>query len=117
MERLSEAADARGDGAEIRQFMFLRYQDRTPMAFWAAVLDSDAVDLSYTLASIERLEQYCDDADFLDVSVPFLSTKEVIELNKAIREGQPPLIRGVARPDCEAYERWHRWYPPVPLPF
>ena len=117
VERLAEAADGRGDGAQIRQFMFLRYQDRTPMAFWAAILATDDVDVDIALASLERLEQHCEGAGFLDVSVPFLSTKEVIELNKAIQEGGTPSIRGVDRPDCEAYERWHRWYPPVPLPF
>ena len=71
MERLSDVADARGDGAKIQQFMFLRYQDRAPMAFWAALLGTDDVKVDGALATLERLEQYCEGSDFLDVSVPF----------------------------------------------
>jgi hypothetical protein len=114
-EQLDAAASARG--ASLEQFMFLRYADNAPMAFWAGLLVDETVATSQVLASMRRLEQFRGDHDFLDVSVPFLSTREVIALNKAIREGEAPNIRGVDRRDREAYERLHRWYPAVPLPF
>ncbi|HEV7400355.1 MAG TPA: O-methyltransferase [Solirubrobacterales bacterium] len=117
VEQLGATAQGRGDGAALHQFMFLRYEDGAPMMFWAALLADETIDPSAALKQLSRCEQFRDGDDFLDISVPFLSTREVLELNKDIRAGSPPSIRGVEREDCEAYGRLHRWYPPVPLPF
>jgi len=117
VEQLGATAQGRGKGAAVRQFMFLRYEDGAPMMFWAALLVDETIDFSGALEQLERCEQFRSGEDFLDVSVPFLSTREVLELNKAIRDGSAPSLRGVEREDCEAYGRLHRWYPPVPLPF
>jgi hypothetical protein len=115
-ERLEEAADRRGDGASIKQFMFLRYKDRAPMAFWAGLVGDESGPIATTMQTLARYEQFQDGEEFLDISVPHLSTREVIALNKDIKEGSPPSIRGVPKEQCEAYGRLHRWYPPVPLP-
>jgi hypothetical protein len=117
VEQLDAAASMRSGNASLRQFMFLRYADGAPMAFWAGLLVDDTIDEKSALDPFRRMEQFCDDDKFLDVSVPFLSTREVIALNKAIREGETPTVRGVESKDRKAYERLHRWYPPVPLPF
>lgn len=117
VEQLDATASMRPGNASLRQFMFLRYADRAPMAFWAGLLVDDTIDEKPALDAFRRMEQFRDDDDFLDVSVPFLSTREVIALNKAIREGHTPSVRGVESRDRDAYERLHRWYPPVPLPF
>lgn len=116
VEKLEAAVHSRADGATISQFMFLRYKDGSPMAFWAGLVADDSEAVKTTLESLGRLEQFRGDVDFLDVSVPHLSTQEVIALNKDIREGTPPSVRGVPKDQCEAYGRLHRWYPPVPLP-
>jgi hypothetical protein len=116
VERLDDTAQRRGDGASVKQFMFLRYKDATPMAFWAGLVCDDSEAIATTLQTLGRYEQFRDGADFLDISVPHLSTREVIALNKAIKEGSQPTIRGVPEDECEAYGRLHRWYPPVPLP-
>lgn len=115
LEQLQAVASQRG--AAIEQFMFLRYADRAPMAFWAGLLVDDEIAAGPVLDALRRHEQFRDGEDFLDISVPHLSTREVIALNKDIREGATPSVRGVTRSECAAYGRLHRWYPPVPLPF
>lgn len=116
VEQLEGTAQKRGDNASIRQFLFLRYKDRAPMAFWAGLVGDDSEAITTTMKTLGRYEQFRDGDDFLDVSVPQLSTREVIALNKSISEGNPPSLRGVPEDQCEAYGRLHRWYPPVPLP-
>jgi hypothetical protein len=117
VEQLAATASQREHNATIKQFMFLRYADGAPMAFWAGLLVDDSIDARLVLDVLGRHEQFRGGAEFLDVSVPFLSTREVIALNKDISEGTTPSMRGVSRIDCEAYGRLHRWYPSVPLPF
>lgn len=116
LEQLEATAQQRAVGAGIAQFMFLRYADRAPMAFWAGLVVDDSEPIGATLATLGRHEQFRDGEDFLDISVPHLSTREVIALNKEIKEGSPPSLKGVPKDQCEAYGRLHRWYPPVPLP-
>jgi hypothetical protein len=116
VEKLDETAQKRKDGTSIKQFMFLRYKDRSPMAFWAGLLGDESDKIDATIQMLARCEQFRDDQDFLDISVPHLSTREVIALNKDIKEGSLPFVRGVPKEQCEAYGRLHRWYPPVPLP-
>jgi len=117
VEQLNLTAAQRGDGTTIRQFMFLRYADGAPMVFWAGLVANETSEIDSALAALARHEQFRDGEDFLDVSVPFLSTREVIALNKDISEGRQPSVRGVPEAACNAYGRLHRWYPPVPLPF
>jgi hypothetical protein len=116
VEQLEATAQQRADGAGIAQFMFLRYADRAPMTFWAGLVTDDSEPIEAAVETLGRHEQFRDGEDFLDVSVPYLSTREVIALNKEITEGSAPSIRGVPKDQCEAYGRLHRWYPPVPLP-
>jgi hypothetical protein len=116
VEQLDATAQNRGDGALICQFMFLRYVDRSPMVFWAGLVADESDPMENVMAALGRHEQFRGGEEFLDVSVPLLTTREVIALNKDIREGHQPSIRGVPRDECEAYGRLHRWYPPVPLP-
>lgn len=116
VERLNAVADGREDRAAVEQFMFIRYADRSPMAFWAALItDKETSDVA--LPALRRHEQVREGDDYLDVTVPFLSTREVIALNREIRHGAIPRIPGVDETDSEAYGRLHRWYPAVPLPF
>ena len=116
VEQLDGTAHNRGDGATIRQFMFLRYVDLAPMVFWAGLVADESDPIENVMAAFARHEQFRADENFLDISVPVLTTREVIALNKDIRQGHQPSIRGVPREECEAYGRLHRWYPPVPLP-
>lgn len=115
LEQLQAVAGQRD--AAIEPFMFLRYTDRTPMAFWAGLLVDESIAGGPVLDALRRHEQFRAGEDFLDISVPHLSTREVIALNKDIREGATPSVRGVTQSECAAYGRLHRWYPPVPLPF
>ena len=117
VEQLEAAARQRGASASVEQFMFLRYADKAPMAFWAGLVVDDSIDASLVLDPLRHHEQFRGGAEFLDVSVPFLSTREVLALNKDISQGATPSVRGVSPSECEAYGRLHRWYPPVPLPF
>jgi hypothetical protein len=116
LEKLEEAAAGRRDGTSIEQIMFLRYEDRAPMIFWAGLVSDRGEEITSAMDTIRRHEQFRGGEDFLDISVPHLSTREVLALNRSIREGEPPEIRGVPKDQCEAYGRLHRWYPAVPLP-
>jgi hypothetical protein len=117
VEQVGAAAATRDPAARLDQFMFLRYADRAPMLFWAALLVDETIEDELGAVPFERLEQFRDGADALEISVPWLSTREVIALNEQIRAGQVPTARGLEPRECEAYARLHRWYPPVPLPF
>lgn len=116
VEQLGAKAAERTPPAKIQQFLFLRYADRAPMTFWAALLVDETIDASTALLALERLEQFRDGDEPLEISVPWLSTREVIALNEQLRAGEVPTLRGLNPNECEAYARLHRWYPPVPLP-
>lgn len=116
VEGLEGAAAGRRGPATIEQFMFLRYEDRSPMAFWAGLVADESEEIAVAMETLRRHEQFRGGEEFFDISVPQLSTREVIALNQSIQEGQPPEIPGVPKDQCEAYSRLHRWYPPVPLP-
>ncbi|RDI73546.1 hypothetical protein Gocc_2687 [Gaiella occulta] len=117
VEQLDAVASARTPAARLQQFMFLRYVDRAPMMFWASLIVDETVEEQAGSVPLSRLEQFRDGEDFLEVSVPWLTTREVISLNEQIRGGHVPSVRGLERDDCKAYANLHRWYPIVPLPF
>jgi hypothetical protein len=116
-EQLAAAAHPRDPSARIQQFMFLRYAETAPMMFWAALIVDETVEELLRQARLSSLEQFRDGDELLEITVPWLSTREVIALNEQIRAGQVPEAKGLERKDCGAYARLHRWYPPVPLPF
>jgi hypothetical protein len=116
VEQLDAAAATRTPPARIRQFMFLRYVDRTPMIFWAGLVVDETVEAQAAGLPLARLEQYRDAEDYLEISVPWLTTREVIALNERIRAGEELSLRGLEAAECEAYASLHRWYPAVPLP-
>jgi len=117
VEQLDAAASTRTLPARVQQFMFLRYADRSPMMFWAGLIVDESVEEQVAFMPLSRLEQFSDSDDFLDISVPWLTTREVIALNEKIRASEVPSVRGLEPADCEAYANLHRWYPAVPLPF
>jgi len=117
MEQLDAAAMARTPAAYLQQFMFLRYVDRSPMMFWAALIVDESIEEHVASLPLARLEQFRDGEEYLDISVPWLTTREVIALNEQMRAGAVPTLRGIGRADCEAYAALYRWYPAVPLPF
>jgi hypothetical protein len=117
VEQVGAAAADRAPPARLDQFMLLRYADRAPMLFWAALLVDETIEDALAAVPFDRLEQFRDGAEVLEISVPWLSTREVIALNEQIRAGEVPAVRGLEPRQCEAYARLHRWYPPVPLPF
>jgi hypothetical protein len=43
-----------------------------------------------------------------------LSLKEAIFLNESIAEGNPLSVSGLGASKTSAYQRLHRWYPPLP---
>jgi hypothetical protein len=117
MEQLDAVVSARTPAARLQQFMFLRYADRSPMMFWAGLIVDESIEEQVASVPLSRLEQFRDGDDSLDISVPWLTTREVIALNEQMRAGEVPSLRGIERADCEAYASLYRWYPPVPLPF
>jgi hypothetical protein len=117
MEQVGAAAAVRIPSGTLQQFMLLRYADRAPMLFWAALLVDESIAEAVDRVPFARLEQCSDGEEPLEISVPWLSTREVIALNEQIRAGTVPNVPGLKKQECEAYARLHRWYPPVPLPF
>jgi hypothetical protein len=117
VEQLDAAASARTPPAHLQQFMFLRYADRSPMMFWAGLIVDEGVEEQLAAVPLSSLEQFRNGDDFLEISVPWLTTREVIALNEQMRAGQVPSVRGLEHAECKAYVNLHRWYPAVPLPF
>ncbi len=117
VEQLGAAVADRTPPAWLEQFMLLRYADRAPMLFWAALIVDETVEERVRALPFERLEQFRNGEEVLEISVPWLSTREVIALNRQIRAGEIPSVKGLQRKECEAYARLHRWYPTVPPPF
>ncbi|MEJ7656131.1 MAG: O-methyltransferase [Thermoleophilaceae bacterium] len=116
VEQLDAVAAAREPPSRLKQFMFVRYTDRTPMAFWAAVLADDDTQVQLDHVPFERLDQFVDGDQPLEITVPWLTTREVIHLNEQIRADQTPSAPGIDADECRAYARLHRWYPALPLP-
>ncbi len=117
VEQLGAAVAARTPPARLEQFMLLRYADRAPMLFWAALIVDETVEERVRALPFERLEQFRNGVEVLEISVPWLSTREVIALNRQIRAGAILSVKGLRQKECEAYARLHRWYPTVPPPF
>lgn len=117
MEQVGDAAATRGDPLELRQFMLLSYADGAPMLFWAALLDDGSDEVGAAYGTMRRLEQFRDGADPLEVTVPVLSTREVMRLNELMSRGESPRLKGLSPTECDAYADLRRWYPALPLPF
>jgi hypothetical protein len=117
MEQVADAAATRSDPLALRQFMALRYADKAPMLFWAALLDDGTDEIAAAYETMKRLEQFRDGADPLEVSVPVLSTREVTRLDVLLSRGEDPRLKGLTPAECDAYAGLRRWYPALPLPF
>ena len=117
LEQVADAAATRADPLAIRQSMLITYVDRSPMVFWAALLDDGSGTIAAAYETMRRLEQFRDGPGPLAVAVPVLSTREVTRLNELMSQGQPPRLKGLTAGECDAYADLRRWYPALPLPF
>jgi len=117
MEQVADAAQARAEPLELQQFMLLSYSDGAPMLFWAALLDDGTEGITAAYEAIRRLEQFRDGPDALEVTVPVLSTREVMRLNELMSRGESPRLKGLSPAECDDYAGLRRWYPALPLPF
>lgn len=117
MEQVGDAAATRPDPMELRQSMLICYSDRSPMLFWASLLDDGSAEISLAHETMGRLEQFRDGVDPLEITVPVLSTREVTRLNELMSKGEDARLNGLTADDCDAYAGLRRWYPSLPLPF
>ena len=81
--------------------MFLRYADNAPMVFWAGLVVDETVDRAGS-RSARRLEQFRGSGSVLDISVPWLTTREILALTRTYARAGGRGPRTIAL-ECEAY--------------
>jgi hypothetical protein len=107
----------RSDATRFEQLVNIRYKDTTRMQTWGAVFVSPATDGLFDRAAFRDLDQVRTGEEALTISVPVLTAREVLELEKKLRAGaKPPTLPWLKGHEAQSFSDLHRWYPPVPAP-
>lgn len=112
------ALKARGDGAVFEQIFNFRYADGAQMLTVGGVLVTAGVRQAFEAAKFEQVEHVSRDASPVLISAPALTAKEAIHLNRQLplADGETLDCPGLESDDKDGYERFYRWYPPIPAP-
>jgi hypothetical protein len=117
-----DALARRSARASWLQLFHLRYSDGAQMLTWGGlVVDED--DETRWKEAFSGLTQCRDEAqEPLMISVPVLTSKEAICLNRLLPAAGGLVATGISttvgipEADCMNYESLYQWYPPVPTP-
>lgn len=116
VETINGALAARGEGAVFEQLFNFRYADGAQMLTVGGMVVTPGIRQIFEAAQFDRLDQVSRDAGSILISAPALTTKEALHLNRQLPlpAGEMLECPGLYAEDKEGYERFYRWYPPVP---
>lgn len=113
---IGDALDARGEGAVFEQLFHFRYADGAQMLTVGGALVTPGIRQAFEAARFDDFDHVSRGAKAVLIDAPALTAKEALHLNR-----QLPVIPGgaLACPgwhgdDLDGYERYYRWYPPIP---
>jgi hypothetical protein len=113
---LEDALSARDDGAQFVQLFNFRYADRAQMQTLGGVILTPAVRQAFEGGKFDELEHVTDDETAVHIAAPALTAKEALHLNcqLPVSAGGTLECPGLNTEDKEGYEKYYRWYPPIP---
>lgn len=115
---IDDALAARGEGAEFEQLFNFRYADRTQMLTVGGMIVTPALRQAFDAAKFHELDQVSCDTTPVLISAPALTAKEALHLNQQLPRSTEGNLEcpGLDAEAKDGYERYYRWYPPVPAP-
>jgi hypothetical protein len=118
MGAIEDALAAQGEGAAFEQIFHFRYADGAQMLTIGGMIVTAGVRQAFNDAQFDQLDQVSRDAEPVAISAPALTTKEALHLNRQLplATGADLDCPGLDTDDMKGYERFYRWYPPIPAP-
>lgn len=110
-----DALQRRGDGAVFEQILHFRYADGAQMLTVGGMIVTPGMRTAFEACRFEQLDHVSRDETAVHISAPALTAREAQYLNRQLPRGQDALeCPGLDVEDIEGYERFYRWYPPIP---
>ena len=118
LEEIREALGRRRDGATFEQLFNFEYADRAQMRTLGGMIVTDDVRTGFDDAVFDELSYVRQGGAAFKVSVPVLTAKEAIYLNRQLPlvAGAELKLEGLRPDDADSYAQMYRWYPPIPTP-
>lgn len=115
---IDEALAARPERAVFEPLFYFRYADGAQMLTVGGIVVGPDVREAFEDARFEELDQVSRDSTAIDISVPALTAKEALYMNRQlpVLPGAALECPGIEEHDVEAYRQFYRWYPPIPAP-
>lgn len=115
---IHDALMGRGDGAVFEQIFNFRYADGAQMLTIGGLIVTAGVRQGFDTARFDQLDQVSRDHASVLISAPALTAREALHLNRQLplATGETLDCPGLDSDDMEGYERFYRWYPPIPAP-
>lgn len=112
----NETLGGREDGARFEQMFNFRYADGAQMLTVGGAILTSGLRQSFEACKFEQLEQISNDHRPVHIDAPALTAKEAIHLNRQLPRAAGKTLEcpGLESDDVEGYERYYRWYPPIP---
>lgn len=113
---LSESLRQRNEGAVFEQIFNFNYADRAQMSTIGGMVVTPGMRQGFAAAAFDELDQVRRGASAVHIGAPALTAKEAIHLNRQLPLAAGAVLEcpGLAEEELSAYQRFHRWYPPVP---
>jgi len=117
LSEIRKGLTQREDGTRFEQIMNVRYNDTTPMQTIAGVFVDASTNAQFAETEFRSLDQVRTTEEALKVKVPVLTAREVLDLEKRMKRGEPfPSFDWLKPRERDSFGELHRWYPPVPAP-
>jgi hypothetical protein len=113
---IRDALEGRGDGATFGQLFNFRYADSAQMLTLGGVIVTPGLRQAFDACKFEQLAHISCDHNPVLISAPALTAKEALHLNRQLplATGETLECPGLDSDDIDGYERFYRWYPPIP---
>jgi hypothetical protein len=117
LRTIADSLEARGDGAVFEQIFHFRYADGAQMLTLGGIVVTPGLRQAFESARFGEFTRVVSrDETPVEISVPPLTTKEALHLNRQlpIAVGGSLQCPGLDQDELVAYARYYRWYPPIP---
>jgi hypothetical protein len=113
---ITNTLDGRGDGALFRQVFNFRYADGAQMLTMGGIILTPALIQAFGVCKFEQLAHVSFDERPVIISAPALTAKEALHINRQLPLAETDTLEcpGLDSDDMDGYQRFYRWYPPIP---
>jgi SAM-dependent methyltransferase len=116
LQAIRDALDSREDGAWFEQLFHFRYADGAQMLTLGGVIVTPAVRQAFEAARFDEATHVSRDDTAVTITAPPLTAREALHLNRQLPLSVDATLDcpGLVEEDLDGYERYYRWYPPIP---